>query len=158
MCPKDDRPHAFPTRSLRKKSGAGLHGSRTLTLRVPARLLGHHSVPASSHPALSPVLAVSLHLESIAMQDWGLADNEMFGVIHLDSRNRLIAVQNLFRGTSDVCTVYTREVVQSVLEHRAAAVVLYHNHPSGAARASFNPLSTEAVPSESRRGTATLRH
>src|ERR1700722_8165949 len=66
----------------------------------------------------------------------GPLDYEMFGVIHLDSRNRLIAVQNLFRGTSDVCMVYTREVVQSVLEHRAAAVVLYHNHPSGAAEPS----------------------
>ena len=57
----------------------------------------------------------------------------MFGLIHLDSHHRLIAVQNLFRGTIDTCAVYTREVIQSVLEHRATAVVLYHNHPSGSA-------------------------
>ena len=63
----------------------------------------------------------------------GPLDYEVFGVIHLDSCHRLIAVQNLFRGTSDVCAVYTREIVKSALEHCAAAVVLYHNHPSGSA-------------------------
>ena len=63
----------------------------------------------------------------------GPLDYEVFGVIHLDNRHRFIAVQNLFRGTADTCTVHTREVVQSALEHRAAAVVLYHNHPSGVA-------------------------
>ena len=63
----------------------------------------------------------------------GPLDYEVFGVIHLDSCHRLIAVQNLFRGTSDGCAIYTREIVKSALEHCAAAVVLYHNHPSGSA-------------------------
>ena len=63
----------------------------------------------------------------------GPLDYEVFGVIYLDSDHRFIAVQNLFRGTIDSCSVYTREIIQSVLEHRAAAVVLYHNHPSGTA-------------------------
>ena len=47
-------------------------------------------------------------------------DYEVFGVIHLDSHHRHIAAQNLFRGTIDSCSVHAREVVQSVLEHRAA--------------------------------------
>ena len=61
----------------------------------------------------------------------GFLDYEVFGVLHLDSRNRLIAAENLFRGTLDASMVYTREVVQSVLTHRAASVIFYHNHPSG---------------------------
>jgi DNA repair protein RadC len=49
----------------------------------------------------------------------------------LDSRHRLIAVENLFRGTINSASVHPREVVKAALAHNAAAVVLYHNHPSG---------------------------
>ena len=63
----------------------------------------------------------------------GPLDHEVFGLIHLDGHHRLIAVENLFRGTIDSCTVHPRVVVQSVLEHQAAAVALFHNHPSGKA-------------------------
>src|SRR5580658_5921755 len=49
----------------------------------------------------------------------------------LDSRHRLIAVENLFRGTINSASVHPREVVKAALTHNAAAVVLYHNHPSG---------------------------
>ena len=61
----------------------------------------------------------------------GSLDYEIFGLLHLDSRKRLIAAEDLFRGTLDGASVYTREVVQSALIHRAASVILYHNHPSG---------------------------
>ena len=49
----------------------------------------------------------------------------------LDSRHRLIAVENLVRGTINSASVHPREVVKAALTHNAAAVVLYHNHPSG---------------------------
>ena len=63
----------------------------------------------------------------------GPLDYEVFGIILLDSHHRLITVENLFRGSTESCTVYTREVVQSVLQHGASAAVAYHNHPSGSA-------------------------
>jgi DNA repair protein RadC len=63
----------------------------------------------------------------------GPLDYEVFGIILFDSHHRFIAAQNLFRGTIDTCSVHTREVIQSVLDHRASAVVAYHNHPSGIA-------------------------
>ena len=47
----------------------------------------------------------------------------------LDSRHRLIAIENLFRGTISSASVHPREVVKATLRHNAAAVVLYHNHP-----------------------------
>ena len=57
--------------------------------------------------------------------------HEVFGLIHLDARNRLIAVEHLFRGTLTGANVYPREVVRSVIQHGSAGVVLFHNHPSG---------------------------
>ena len=56
---------------------------------------------------------------------------ETFGVILLDNRHRILRVRELFNGTIDGASVPPREVVRAVLEANAAAVVLYHNHPSG---------------------------
>jgi DNA repair protein RadC len=56
---------------------------------------------------------------------------EIFGVILLDNRHRVLQARELFRGTLDGCSVPPREVVRAVIECNAAAVILYHNHPSG---------------------------
>ena len=56
---------------------------------------------------------------------------EVFGMILLDNKHRILGTRELFRGTIDGCSVAPREVVRAVLECNAAAVVLYHNHPSG---------------------------
>jgi DNA repair protein RadC len=57
--------------------------------------------------------------------------HEVFAVLFLDAQNRLMALEELFRGTLTQTSVYPREVVQQALLHGAAAVVLAHNHPSG---------------------------
>lgn len=57
--------------------------------------------------------------------------HEVFFALWLDSQNRLIASEELFRGTLTQTSVYPREVVKKALLHNAAAVVLAHNHPSG---------------------------
>ena len=62
--------------------------------------------------------------------------NEVFGIIYLDTRHRLIEIEKLFNGTVDGAAVYPRVVVQQALEKNAAAVVLFHNHPSGVAEPS----------------------
>ena len=62
--------------------------------------------------------------------------NEVFGIIYLDTRHRLIKIEELFNGTVDGAAVYPRVVVQQALEKNAAAVVLFHNHPSGIAEPS----------------------
>jgi DNA repair protein RadC len=58
--------------------------------------------------------------------------HETFCILLLDARHRLIEAVDLFRGTLNQTSVYPREVVKLVLRHNAAAVVLAHNHPSGA--------------------------
>lgn len=57
--------------------------------------------------------------------------HEVFAGLFLDAQNRLVAMEELFRGTLTQTSVYPREVVLKALEHHAAAVVLAHNHPSG---------------------------
>jgi len=61
---------------------------------------------------------------------------EVFCCLHLDNRHRLIAFDELFRGTIDGASVHPREVVRQALARNAAAVILAHNHPSGVAEPS----------------------
>lgn len=58
-------------------------------------------------------------------------DYEIFVMVALDNRHRLIAVTELFRGTVDGSSVHPREVVKEALRLQAAAVVFAHPHPSG---------------------------
>ncbi len=71
---------------------------------------------------------------------------EVFAVLFLDARNRLLAAEELFRGTLSQTVVYPREVARRALERNAAAVILAHNHPSGLAEPSqADRLLTEAL-------------
>lgn len=66
----------------------------------------------------------------------GMRPYESFAVLFLDVRNRLIATEELFRGTLTHTSVYPREVVKAALAHNAAGIILAHNHPSGNAEPS----------------------
>lgn len=56
---------------------------------------------------------------------------EAFCCAFLDSQNRLIAMEEMFRGTLNQTSVYPREIVKAALTHNAAGVIFCHNHPSG---------------------------
>lgn len=76
-----------------------------------------------------------------AVRDWlrltlARTPHEVFIALWLDAQNRLIASEELFRGTLTQTSVYPREVVKRALEHNAGAVILAHNHPSGLAEPS----------------------
>lgn len=58
-------------------------------------------------------------------------EHEVFAVLFLDNRHRVISFDHLFNGTIDGASVHPREVVKRALKHNAAAVILTHNHPSG---------------------------
>ena len=62
---------------------------------------------------------------------YGQVEHELFGIIMMDNRNQILGISEMFRGTIDGASVYPREVVKEVLHQNAAAVILFHNHPSG---------------------------
>ena len=61
---------------------------------------------------------------------------EVFACLFLDNRHRVIAFEEMFRGTIDGASVHPREVIKRCLEHNAAALIVAHNHPSGVAEPS----------------------
>jgi len=77
--------------------------------------------------ALSSPQAVKQYLQLLL----GNKPYESFAVLFLDVKNRLIACEELFRGTLTHTSVYPREIVKNALAHNAASIILAHNHPSG---------------------------
>jgi DNA repair protein RadC len=81
-----------------------------------------------------------------AVRDWlrlhlAALPHEVFVALWLDAQNRLLAHEELFRGTLTQTSVYPREVVKRALARNAAAVILAHNHPSGVAEPSRADLA-----------------
>ena len=75
-------------------------------------------------------------------------ENEVFVGLFLDSQHRLIAAEELFRGTLAQTSVYPREIVKAALARNAAAVIFAHNHPSGVAEPSrADELLTQSLKS-----------
>ena len=56
---------------------------------------------------------------------------ERLGAVFLDSKNRIIREREIYVGTLNAATVSTRDVLRYALQDNAAAVVIFHNHPSG---------------------------
>lgn len=78
-----------------------------------------------------PVFSNPQAVKDFLQLQLGHRPHEVFGVLFLDAQNRLIAFEEMFRGTLSQTSVYPREVVKQALAHNAGAVILTHNHPSG---------------------------
>jgi len=68
--------------------------------------------------------------------------NETFAALFLDSQNNIIAYEELFKGTIHSAAIYPRPLIERVLQHNAASVILAHNHPSGQTKASQQDIDT----------------
>lgn len=103
----------------------------------PAKQAELMAVIELARRALAQELAQQSVLDSPAtMMDFvrlqiGSKPHECFMVLFLDVKQRLIACEEMFRGSLSSTSVYPREVAQRALQHSASAVVLAHNHPSG---------------------------
>ena len=105
-----------------------------------------HEQALIERAAKGPALTAPDHTRAFLARVMGVLPYEVFSVLFLDNRHRLIAIAEMFRGTIDGASVYPREIVRATLAHNAAAVVLAHNHPSGVAEPSqADELITQRV-------------
>jgi len=95
-----------------------------------ARRLVHEKIQKG--PSLSNPMEVAEYLK---IHFHGM-QYEAFVVVFLDNRHRVIAIDEMFKGTIDGASVHPREIVRSSLQHNAAACIFAHNHPSGVAEPS----------------------
>lgn len=123
--------------SLNGLFAASLHDFSKLNGLGPAKYAQLQAVLELAKRSLSEELQAGVTLSSPqAVKQYlqlllGGKAYESFAVLFLDVKNRLIACEEMFRGTLTHTSVYPREIVKVALGHNAASVILAHNHPSG---------------------------
>jgi DNA repair protein RadC len=125
--------------ALAAKGGAALQRERGLgparvALLLAAQELGSRCL--AERLQRGPAIADERGAGLLFRQRLQHSPQEVFACMFLDSRHRMLAFEELFRGTIDGSEVHPREVVRRCLAHNAAAVILGHNHPSGVAEPS----------------------
>lgn len=78
-----------------------------------------------------PRLNTPRHVASYLLPEYGSRAVEQFGIVMLDTKHRLIRIKILSVGSLDTTVVHPREVFREAAASSAAAIVLFHNHPSG---------------------------
>lgn len=96
-----------------------------VVLRCAQRLLSRHFRRGV------PILGNSGVVKALVSAQLAHEAREIFAVLLIDGRSRLIEYVELFKGTLDDTQVFPREVVKAALDHRETEVILVHNHPSG---------------------------
>ena len=56
---------------------------------------------------------------------------EVFGILILNTKNKIVAVHEISRGTLNSSMAHPREVFKPAILHNAASIICFHNHPSG---------------------------
>lgn len=117
--------NADPPRCLRQ---TGIGPARCAALKAAVELARRHFREALR---LGPALSAPEATRTFLVAQLRDRPYEVFCCLYLDNRHRLIAFEELFRGTIDRAGVHPREVLRQTLAHNAAAVIFAHNHPSG---------------------------
>ena len=78
-----------------------------------------------------PRLSTPRQLASYLLPQYGAGAVEQFGIVMLDTKHRIIRTKILSIGSLDTTVVHPREVFREATSASAAAIVLFHNHPSG---------------------------
>lgn len=114
-------------------SQPGLGGAKYAQLQAAAEIGRRHMAAnlAQGEPLANPEQA-----QHFLRGRLGTYPYEVFACLFLDTRHRVLAWEELFRGSIDGASVHPREVVRRALHHNAAALILAHNHPSGVAEPS----------------------
>lgn len=111
---------------LRRISGVGPAKAAQILAAVE---LGRRTLACA--PSDRPRLGNPRDVASYLLPGHGSKPVEQFGVVMLDTKHRVIRTTVLSIGTLDASLVHPREVFRAASECWAAAVVLFHNHPSG---------------------------
>ncbi|HHP0472932.1 TPA: RadC family protein [Vibrio harveyi] len=119
------------TASITYTNNALVTAEEQATLALAADILKSKLIIREQPALTSPGMVKTFCQHSLAAKE-----HEVFGVIFLDNQHRVRSTAELFTGTVDAASVYPREVVKKALAENAAAVILFHNHPSGVAEPS----------------------
>lgn len=125
----EPKPDLFTSGFVRETAEGYVQVSDEAVIEAALKLL-------SARVAKGPLLSSPKTVKDYLRVRFGDLQYEVFSLLYLDKRHRLIACEDLFRGTIDGASVHPREIVKASLRHNCASVICAHNHPSGVAEPS----------------------
>jgi DNA repair protein RadC len=117
--------------TLKSVPGIGRHAALLLRL---VRDLG--SLYLQKRAEEKEQISSTKELIDYCLSSMGGLKDEHFAVIYLNARNKIIKVETIQEGIVNQAVVYPRKVLEKALMHKASAIILVHNHPSGHVRPS----------------------
>jgi DNA repair protein RadC len=123
--------------ALRRVDASTLRGTHGLTRRQVARLRAALDLATSllvEPREERPQVTTPRDAARLLLPEMGLLEAEQMRLLLLDTKNRLIAALTLYAGTVSACQVRVAEVFREAVRRNASALILAHNHPSGAPR------------------------
>ncbi len=111
---------------LRKVKGIG--AAKAAQLKA-ATELGRRIAAAS--PAERPIINSPTDAASVVMYEMRALDQEVVKVLLLDTRNRLLGVVEVYRGSLNTSMIRVGELFREAIKQNAASIIVAHNHPSG---------------------------
>jgi DNA repair protein RadC len=121
---------------LRRIPGVG--GARAAQV-LAAVELGRRTLVRTQ--ANRPQLNTPRQLASYLLPQHGSRPVEQFGIVLLDTKHRLLQIKLVSTGSLNSTMAHPREVFREAIAGRAAAIVLFHNHPSGDPRPSADDVA-----------------
>jgi DNA repair protein RadC len=118
-------------KQLKEVSGIGDHSSLLFKLVRDVR-----SLYLRQGAEVKEQISSTKELIDYCLASMGGLKDEHFAVIYLNARNRIIQVETIQEGIVNQAVVYPRKVLEKALKHKASAIILVHNHPSGHVRPS----------------------
>jgi DNA repair protein RadC len=115
-----------PLPTLTQMEGIGPHAA--VLIACMPRLMDKYLQDRWQH---TPIFQSTQQAVSFLATQLGTQRNEVFSILALNSRNALIAIEHIQKGSVNRTPVSPRLVVEACLKHRATAVILAHNHPGG---------------------------
>ena len=85
----------------------------------------------AAQPEERPVIRSADDVARLLQSEMGLLDQEHMRVLLLNTRNQVLAANDVYRGSVHTAVVRIGELFREAVRHNAPAIILAHNHPSG---------------------------
>jgi DNA repair protein RadC len=86
---------------------------------------------AASTPTELPVIQSPEDAAALILYEMGALEQEHLNVMLLDTRNRMVKLVEVYRGSLNSSLIRVSEVFKEAVRANAAAIIVVHNHPSG---------------------------
>jgi len=86
---------------------------------------------SATHPEERAVVRSPQDVANLLMAEMGLLDQEQLRVVLLNSKNQVISISEVYKGSVNTSLIRPSELFREAVRENCPAIIVVHNHPSG---------------------------